>query len=87
MSIVKRVKDETPKEGQIVYCDNGQYSEDRAIFKNGEFIGGGDFPISPYKMNHVTKWFCLSDYDSHFKAKGQTSYGISFGIASEIILK
>ena len=84
MSIVKYVKDELPKDGAIVYCDNGGFSSDRAIFKNGEFQGGGDFPVPCYKMSHVSKWFDLNEYDRHFKNKGEATYGIGFSIAETI---
>jgi hypothetical protein len=79
MSIVKYIeKDEYPNEGDIVYCDNGKYSPDRAIYRNGEFIGGGEFPIPSYKMSCVSKWFNLSEYGSHKNKAGKNSYCVSF---------
>ena len=84
MSIVKYVKDELPKEGAIVYCDNGVFSSDRAVFEGGEFVGGGEFPVPNYKMSQVSKWFDLKEYDDHFKSKGETAYYIRFITAETI---
>ena len=86
MSIVKLSIFELPKEGDVVYCDNGAYSSDRAIFRNGYFMGGGDMS-KPYKMNYVTKWFDFRLYDNYFRAKGETCYSVSFDIADNIIVE
>lgn len=61
MSIVKLLSEEKPKDGSVVYCDNGDFACDRAIYFNGVFIGGGEFPVPSYKMNNVSKWFYLSE--------------------------
>lgn len=81
MSIVHKVVDQLPKEGQVVFCDNGKYSSDRAIFKDGSFMGGGDFPVAPYRMSCVSKWFCLDEYD---KCKGGGGYGVGFTDAEQM---
>lgn len=79
MSIVKYIeKDEYPNDGDIVYCDNGKFSPDRAVYKDSEFIGGGDFPVPRYKMSCVSKWFNLSEYDNRKKKAGEKSYFVSF---------
>ena len=78
MGIVHRISDKLPIEGEVVYCDNGKYSSDRAIYKNGQFIGGGEFPVRPYLMSCVSKWFNLDVYGF---CKGRGSYFISFNDA------
>lgn len=62
MSIVNKVSEKLPEEGQAVYCDNGKFANDIAVFKNGKFIGGGDFPVASYEMNQVSKWFDWDEY-------------------------
>lgn len=61
MSIVKLLSEEKPKGGSIVYCDNGDFACDRAIYSGGLFIGGGEFPVIAYEMNNVSKWFYLDE--------------------------
>lgn len=75
MSIVHSVKDKLPEEGDLVYCDNGEHSSDRAVFKDGKFIGGDDWPILPYEMTCVENWFDLEEYRF---CKNESSYFISF---------
>lgn len=82
MSIVNLVGDRLPNSGSVVYCDNGIYASDRAIFEGGKFIGGGEFPVPSYEMKHVTKWFYLSEY--HEGQTNKNGYNISFDIASTI---
>ena len=80
MSIVNYLP-ELPKEGSVVFADNGKYSSDRAIFKNGEFVGGGDYPVMPYTMSFVLKWFYLDEYDEKM---GGGSYLIGFEEAENL---
>lgn len=75
MSIVHSIKDKLPNEGDVVYCDNGKYASDRAVYRDGKFIGGGDYPVKPYTMSQVSKWFSL---DVYRYCKGGGSYGVSF---------
>nr|AKH46291.1 hypothetical protein [uncultured marine virus] len=75
MTIVNNVKDKLPNQGDVVFCDNGKYAPDRALFKGGKFIGGGDYPVKEYSMSFVSKWFDLDVYDY---CKGGGSYGVSF---------
>ena len=85
MSIVKSVKDELPKDGAIVYCDNGGFSSDRAIFKNGDFIGGGEYPSPEYVMNYVENWFYLDLYEQYHEKIGCACYFVDFETARNII--
>jgi hypothetical protein len=62
MSIIHSVKDKLPNDGDMVYCDNGKYAGDRAIYRNGEFTGGGEFPVRPYTMSQVCNWFDFNLY-------------------------
>ena len=75
MSIVHRVIDNLPSEGDVVYCDNGKYSSDRAIYKDGQFLGGGEFPVKEYAMSCVSKWFNLDEYRY---CKNSSGYRVSF---------
>lgn len=84
MSIIKYVKDELPQEGAVVYCDNGDFSSDRAIFSNGKFVGGGDFPAPMYNMSFVSKWFYIESYYEYHKKIGKNSYNVTFDIANTI---
>lgn len=72
---------DAPKEGSIVYVDNGQYAPDRAVYRDGAFYGGGDFPVREYKMSQVKKWFYLDEYSRH---KNSCAYTISFKEAAEM---
>jgi hypothetical protein len=88
VSIVKSYPQEYPQEGQVVYADNGKFSPDRAIFKNGQFIGGGEFPVAPYSMSFVSKWFCLDEYKENMTLIGEGKcYGIGFSAAEEMPYK
>jgi len=78
MSIVHRVIDKLPSEGEVVYCDNGKYSSDRAIYMDGQFLGGGEYPVKEYAMSCVSKWFNL---DVYYHCKGRGSCGVSFNDA------
>lgn len=84
MSIVNHVLDKLPDEGQLVYCDNPPFANDRAIFENGKFIGGGEFPVDCYEMKNVSKWFDYKLYCSFFDKSGINSYTISFDKAEKI---
>ena len=79
MSIVNYLP-KLPKEGSVVFADNGKYPSDRAIFKNGKFVGGGEFPLPPYTMSRVSKWFYFDEYFN--KIKGSCS--ISFDQAERL---
>ena len=69
-----------PADGQMVYADNGKFSSDRAVFKNGKFVGE-----SGYTMSCVRKWFPFSEYDDyHRHCKGLTCYSVGFDIAETI---
>ncbi len=88
MSIVRYIlKGELPKEGQVVYCDNGEFSPDRAVYRDGEFIGGGEYPVPSYKMSNASKWFDLKDYSDFHRCKGISCYSISFDVAEGIDIK
>lgn len=83
MGIV-HTKPDIPREGSVVFADNRKL-QDRCIYESGEFIGGGDFPVEPYILKNVYRWFYFNEYDDFFKKQGKTSYIISFKIASIII--
>ena len=85
MSIVHHLP-ELPTDNSIVYADNGEFSPDRAIYKDGSFFGGGEFPVPQYKMNYVTKWFYLDVYSDHIKSdqNGNKCYTISFDQAENM---
>ena len=84
MSIVKYVTDELPIEGSIVYANNIGSLDDRAIFKNGKFYGGDEFPMPEYLMKNVSKWFYLNEYENYCINSGKTSFVISFSVAETI---
>ena len=86
MSIVRYISEELPKEGALVFCDNGKRPSDMAYFTGGEFIGGGDFPMREYKMKHVTKWFYMDEYSLYFKERGKNSYLVSFKTAESMVV-
>lgn len=84
MSIVNLVSNKLPEEGSVVYCDNGNFACDRAVFSDGEFTGGGEYPSRSYVMTKVTKWFYLKEYSEHHKSNGILSYTLNFDIADSI---
>ena len=71
-----------PIEGSVVYAYNGDFAPDRAVFRDGKFIGGGEYPSPEYEMNFVSKWFYLNEYED--LQKGKSSYSISFDEAEKI---
>ena len=73
---------ELPEEGSVVYADNGKFSPDRAVFRNGQLIGGGDFPLPICVMSNVSKWFYLDEYQR--RQKGKSCYSVSFGEAEKM---
>jgi len=81
MSIIKYTKDELPKERQVVYCDNEPHSSDRAIFTDGKFIGGGEYPVKEYEMTNVTKWFDFEEFDMKINS---SCYSVSFEEAEKL---
>jgi hypothetical protein len=83
MSIVNYVKDKLPEERTVVYCDNSPLPNDRAIFKNGSFIGGGEFPVKEYHMKNVTKWFDYELYSELMEEK-YDCYSVSFDLADTL---
>jgi len=83
MTIVKNTAEVLPNEGQLVHCDNGDHC-DRAIFIDGKFIGGGEYPVAEYEIANVTKWFCEEEYDQHFSDAGIGCYDVSFELAEKI---
>ena len=68
---------EIPSEGAIVYADNGVYSNDLAVFKEGKFHAG-EFPVKPYIMEHVEKWFYFDEYMQKHNGKN-LSFDITGG--------
>jgi len=86
MSIVHHLP-ELPEEGAVVYADNGDlYCADRAIYKDGNFIGGGDFPFPEYTMSFVSKWFYLDEYGGNIEPdeSGNKCYTVSFEKAEKM---
>jgi len=81
MSIVHYLP-EMPENGATVYADNGKFSADRAIFRDGKFLGGGEFPVPQYEMHHATKWFNMSEYDAHHR--NVPCYTVSFDRAESL---
>ncbi len=81
MSIIKLANVELPKEGSIVYCEQGVLCC-RAIFRDGVFIGGGEYPEPEYIIDDVVRWFCFDEYREHHKGKG--FFYVSFDAASKI---
>jgi len=73
---------ELPEEGATVFADNGKFSADRAIFKDGKFLGGGEFPVPRYEMHHVAKWFDMRIYEEHHK--NARCFCVSFAIAETL---
>lgn len=81
MSIVKYLP-ELPENNSVVYADNGNFASDRAIFVDGKFMGGGEFPIPEYEMTNVSKWFYMDEYHKH--QGNRSCYFISFDEAEKL---
>lgn len=68
MTIVYRTP-ATPEEGSIVYArgrssvfkDAREKHIERAIYKNGRFMAGGDLPIRSFEISDVDAWVYQSD--------------------------
>jgi hypothetical protein len=53
-----------PYENQVVMCrEKNKKTYHRAVYKNGVFIAGGDYPIKVYEIKPV-EWF---DFDEFHK--------------------
>lgn len=85
MSIVHYLP-EVPEDDTVVFAYDEKRGPDRAIYSGGEFTGGGDFPIRPYKMFSVSKWFYLDEYGENFPAasNGNKCYTVSFDQAYDM---
>jgi hypothetical protein len=84
MSIVNKIKNKLPNNGDFVYCDNKNDIE-LAQYNDGKFIVRGNDKQNPYPivMKHVTKWFSLNAWDECQDNK--LSY-VSFERADKMIM-
>ena len=83
MNIIRYLP-ETPTEGYVVFAETSTGRKDRCIFKEGKFIAGGDFPVPPYELKSVVRWFDLRKYNRYFASKNVLSYRVDFSEAENI---
>jgi hypothetical protein len=84
MSIIHKIKDKLPNNGDFVYCDNGNDIE-FTKYNDGEFIVRASDKCVPYPMvmNNVTKWFSLKDW---YECQDNKLSYVSFSRAEKMIM-